>query len=149
VRVYHTSSEKIKNITKSGRFGDCLFFSSEVYQMNNSAIYTYSIELKNAIEVSRFFYDDNCDKLDSIVESIMNIVECDKETAENLLDESVNIFNIIDDCEIASEYSWTIQGMQGEAARLLGYDSAESEDEQGTVYIVSMSGREKELVLNN
>lgn len=40
-----------------------------------------------------------------------------------------------------------LQGKRGECAVKMGYDGCEDVDEQGTVYIVPMFGREKELTL--
>jgi hypothetical protein len=42
---------------------------------------------------------------------------------------------------------WAVQALQGQAAKLLGYTAAESEDEQGTVYIVPMTGKLQDLEL--
>ena len=44
---------------------------------------------------------------------------------------------------------WWLQGKRGECAVKMGHDGCEDEDEQGTVYIVPMTGREKELILKS
>ena len=45
------------------------------------------------------------------------------------------------------EASWWIQGLQGDVAKIMGYRAAEGFDEQGTVFIVPMLGREVDLRL--
>ncbi len=46
-----------------------------------------------------------------------------------------------------AEADWWIQELRGECAKKMGYDGCEDEDEQGSVYIVPMFGREEILVL--
>lgn len=139
MKLYHTSPKEITKITKNGAFGESLCFSADVYSMSVGTDFIYSIELEESdvIEASRFFYQDDCDALDSIVEHIMSVVECDKEEAESYLDGSASH----EDAEI----DWMIQGMMGDAAKLLGYKAAQAQDEQGAVYIVPMFGKESEL----
>ena len=46
-----------------------------------------------------------------------------------------------------AENDWWLQGKRGECAVTMGFDGCEDRDEQGTVYIVPMKGREIELTL--
>ena len=46
-----------------------------------------------------------------------------------------------------SDYEWAIQRYQGEWTTEMGYQAGESVDEQGSVWIVPMLGRENELKL--
>lgn len=148
--IFHTSPEAITNIDDFDRmFDDCLFFSRRVYVMTRVADYkVYSLEIadENIIEVGRFFYLDDCDKLSGLVDEIKELCDCDSDDAEELLSERADIYDFIDDATDAAEASWKIQALQGKAAKLLGYEAAQSEDEQGTVYIVPMLGRESDLI---
>jgi hypothetical protein len=63
------------------------------------------------------------------------------EMAEALLDGRENAEYL------EAEDSWWLQGKKGECAVKMGYDGAEDMDEQGTVYIIPMMGRENELTL--
>lgn len=142
MKLFHTSPEKIEKISKFGMFGECLFFSSSVYVMTAVEDYiTYSIEINedDVIEVGSFFHHDEWEKLNDIVQHIMDVCECDEEEAQDYLDGSEHHED--------GEMDWMIQGLQGDAAKVLGYRAAQSEDEQGAVYIVPMFGRESELKL--
>ena len=140
--VYHTSPDKIEKITKNGLFADCLFFSETPYSMSISNVHTYKINVKT-IKVSEFFYNDDCEKLNNIVNDIMTYFNTDKETAENLLDSTIESWELSDE----TEDNFYIQAKQGEAGKIIGYDGAESEDEQGTVYIIPMFERELDLII--
>lgn len=143
--VYHTSPETIIEITMNGLFDDCLFFSTDVYAMGN-VVKTYSMEVE-CLEAERFFYRDNCDEiLKDVVKDIMSYFDCSEETACDLLDNTEDSFQYAYNKGLdGGEGSWYIQKKQGEAGKLLGYDGAISDDEQGTVYIIPMFGREKDL----
>ena len=143
MRVYHTSPKEIENINTDGMFNDCLFFSETPYSMSISEVMTYALDINDTIEVSSFFYQDDCEKLNDIVSEIMNYFNTDNETAQNLLDSTIESWELSDDAEA----SFYIQAMQGRAGKELGYDGACSEDEQGAVYIIPMFGREKDLEL--
>jgi hypothetical protein len=139
MKLFHTSPVKIETINNYGMLGECLCFSSDVYQMAPGEVITYAIEIDESemIEASSFFYQDDAEKLDVIVSNIMAMADCDSDQAEKYLSQNDNHH----DAEIA----WRIQGYAGEAAKVLGYQAAVADDEQGTVYIIPMSGREAEL----
>jgi len=150
MQLYHTSPEEIKEINKDGRFGQFLFFSSEKYVMTAASDHvTYLLDLDEdqAIEVNSFFYREDSELLNEIVEEIQYIANCDEETAQNLLDASDSIWNLdsVDD-EDKADIDFDIQKLQGQAAKALGFRAAETADEQGTVWIVDMLNREKDLI---
>lgn len=140
--VYHTSPDPITKISKFGASGECLCFSDKIYQMASCEVVTYKIELNEdeIIEASSFFYRDDCELLNDIVAEIMLLTDCDEDTAQEYLSQR-------DQYGEDYEIDLRIQGFTGEAAKALGYKAAEAEDEQGTVYLVPMFGRESELIL--
>lgn len=140
MKLFHTSLKEIKKINKFGIFGQSLCFSSEIYTMCENATHVYSIEIDEdeVISASQFFYNDDCEKLNFILEDIERIAECDRETAENFLDGT--------DTYGDPEIDWTMQGFMGDAAKLLGYRAASMRDEQGICYIVPMFDKENELI---
>lgn len=138
--MFHTSPNKIEQgtINEHGIAGSCLFFSNEVYVTTASAtVYVYEAEF-NCISASEL-YDEE------IITEISEYFGCDLELAESLLDASENEW--AQDFHCDGEMSWWLQGKRGECAVKMGYDGCEDEDEQGTVYIVPMQGRENELKL--
>lgn len=138
MKLYHTSPNKIEAIKKTGLFGECLCFSSSVYSMSVGEVLVYSIEIEDSseiIDVSRFDSDDAPNALAHIA----NVLDCSEDEALDYLTGS----QIHPDAEM----DWFVQGMMGEAAKEAGYKAASSRDEQGTVYIVPMFGRESELKL--
>jgi hypothetical protein len=140
VAVYHTSPNKIIEgyINSYGVAGSCLFFSDDIYVMTASnSYYVYKAEF-NCIRSSQLQ-----DK--KIISDISEYFGCSEELAESLLDGSENEWCQDFDCD--GDSSWWLQGKRGECAVKMGYDGCEDEDEQGTVYIVPMVGREPELSL--
>ena len=148
--MFHTSPEKIYEgmINDNGIAGDCLFFSDKIYQMSDASIYVYEADF-NCIEACKLY-----DK--EIVQEIAEKFSVDEETAENLLNASCGAYDLYDDeffyrrpdmADSIADLAWWLQGKRGECAKKLGYDGCEDIDEQGTVYIIPMKGREKELNL--
>lgn len=136
--MYHTSPEKIidGSINDAGIAGDCLFFSGSVYVMTSSSkYYVYEADFNC---VAAYELHDN-----EIIEEIAEEFDVSTEVAERLLDSSENEWDY--DCD--AEKSWWLQGKRGECAVKMGFDGCEDEDEQGTVYIVPMKGRESDLKL--
>lgn len=82
---------------------------------------------------------------EAIIAEIAEYFSCDLEIAESLLDASESEWN--QDFECDGEGSWWLQGKRGECAVKMGFDGCEDEDEQGTVYIIPMRGRERDLKL--
>lgn len=140
MKIYHTSPNEITKIDRFGRFGEFLFFASSPYEMAACETITYSIELSEdeVIEANSFFYREDCDKLADLVAEVMDLAQCDEDDAEEYLSGRKSH----EDAEI----DWDIQKLTGEAGKVLGYRAVEARDEQGTVWLVAMAGRESELV---
>ena len=136
MKLLHTRPVEITKITNTGLFDDCLFFSSNEYAMGAvRAVYSIEIDDDKIIEVGEL-YDDE------IIAHIASALDVDAEAAERMLDGRDTAFDHGKD----GEDDWWIQAKQGECAKKMGYEACEAQDEQGTVYIVPMSGREKDLV---
>lgn len=136
--MFHTSSDKIEKntINMQGIAGDCLFFSDNVYWMNQTGKgYVYEADFDC---IPAYKLED-----EEIISEIAERFNVDTDTAESLLDASESEWNHGAD----ADSSWWLQGKRGECAKKMGYDGCEDEDEQGTVYIVPMLGRESELNL--
>lgn len=138
---FHTSPSEINSISKNGRFGDVLFFSTNKPYSMGKVKKTYGMEFdeNNIIDVSDL--ED-----ESSVKKISNIFGLSEEEALDALQGKVNMYDIIEDPEIASEASWRIQQIQTEAAKNEGYQAARGVDEQGEVLMAPMYGREKDLI---
>ena len=136
--MYHTSPTPISEgmINEFGVAGSCLFFSGSVYVMTASDVYyVYEADF-DCIRASQL-YDAE------IVAEIAAEFGVDEDTAESLLDATGDPWDYGCDAEKA----WWLQGKRGECAVRMGYDGCQDTDEQGTVYIVPMEGREHELTL--
>lgn len=135
MKLIHTSPVEIKEIKSSGMFDDCLFFSTTEYAMGNvKAVYSLEIDEEKIVHVSDL-YDEE------LVAHIAQALEVDEDAAERMLDGRDTAFDHGKD----GEDDWWIQAKQGECAKKMGYEACETEDEQGTVYIVPMLNRENDL----
>lgn len=149
MELIHTSPVEIKEITRSGRFGEFLFFSDREYSMGGHDYIAYSIEVgeDDIIEAGQLFYRHDSAEVADIIEQVADRFNVDIETAEGLIDESVNIYDVDGiDPEEAAETSWDIQLYTAKVAKKLGYRGVAVEDETGTSYMIDMLGRESELV---
>lgn len=139
MKITHTSPVEITNIVKTGVFDDCLFFSDSEYVMTAAdVVYVYSLDIEDESLISCYELHD-----DEVIEDIIRVLDVDAEAAESMLCGDTTAF----DNGLVGEDDWWIQAKQGECAKKMGYAGCISEDEQGTVYIVPMFGREKELKL--
>lgn len=141
--MFHTSPNKIEKgtIHKDRIAGDCLFFSDSIYQMSEVSIYVYEADFKCVSVVS--LYDEE------IIKEISIRFSVNEEQAEKLLDGSICEWDLdVDSFDEMGELSWWLQGKRGECAKKMGFDGCEDFDEQGTVYIIPMFGRESELNLS-
>lgn len=139
--MFHTSPDKIESglINNNGIAGSCLFFSDDVYVMTASdSYYVYEADF-DCVRASQLHDDE-------IIADIARYFDVDESTAESLLDGTQSEW-CLDDFDCEGEDSWWLQGKRGECAVKMGYDGCEDEDEQGTVYIIPMLGREDELKL--
>lgn len=135
--LYHTSPNEITTINRFGLFDDCLFFSNDVYQMSACDVIVYSID---ASEMSFAHVSDLYDA--HIIDDIAENFGIDSVLAEALLDDRSSVW---DYAFASGEAVWYIQAKRGECAKAMGFDGCEDRDEQGTVYIIPMLGRENIL----
>lgn len=134
--MYHTSPNKITEgaINDFGVAGDCLFFSDDVYQMSAAgSVHVYEADF-DCVEAHRLEDDE-------IISEIAGRFDVDEDDAERMLDGRDSAHDHGGD----GEDDWWLQGKRGECAVKMGFDGCEDKDEQGTVYIVPMKGRENEL----
>lgn len=149
--LFHTSPTKITTINRDGRFGEFLFFSDDVYVMtasDNVHVYKLDINSDEIIEASQLFYVDDSDQiLKSLIDEVKDMLGVDDETACDLIDETVSIYDIDTDvsAEDLADCSWEIQRITATAAKMLGYKGVQVEDEQGAAYMIDMLGRESLL----
>lgn len=150
MKLLHTSPSEITEINSFGRFGEFLFFADEAYVMTAGEHVTYSIDIQEdaIIEASQLFYHEDAEKLSGLVAELAEKLNIEEDDAEALIEESKSIWDM--DLEIEAEdmadASWDVQVFTARAAQALGFRAVEVEDEQGTSYMVSMVGRESELV---
>jgi hypothetical protein len=147
MELFHTSPDKIEKVNPFGLFGDCLCFSGRPYFMTEApAPVVYKIELDDSeiVEASSFFYRDDCDKLSGLVEEVMELVGCDEDTAQDLLAGTQSLLSVAD--EYDPEMDFEIQKLTGKAGKVLGFRAVETRDEQGAMWLVSMSGHEQDLI---
>jgi len=150
--LWHTSPNEIKEIYNSLLFDDCLFFSSEPYVMTSSNIvfyYTLKLSDDEVIEREQFYFlsCQELEKIAPVLNEIKNLLNCTADEAHDYLIKDPDYWSLFKDAEEASEKSWRMQALCGKAACLLGYKACQDKDEQGSVYIVPMTGRLKALTL--
>ncbi|WP_339118553.1 hypothetical protein [Halomonas sp. BMC6] len=150
MKLLHTSPREITEINSFGRFGEFLFFADEAYVMTAGEHVTYSIEIEEdaIIEAGQLFYHDDAEKLNTLVAELAEKLNIDEDDAEALIDESKSIWDMDLDIEPEdmADASWDVQVFTARAAQILGYRAVQVEDEQGASYMVSMMGREADLV---
>jgi len=162
--IYHCSPTRITKILKDNSWGDvdfsgCIFFALQPYALG-SCDYLYRMELTDEDVIEVCFLDPavliNTDNWSGTAsEKIIRYasvydINIDEEDAEDLLCENRAAFRILDgieDPEARGYLEWYIQGIQGRAAHAMGYTVAQSRDEQGTVYIAYLHGKEHLLTL--
>lgn len=136
MKIYHTSPEAITKINSYGTFGESLCFSNDIYSMSVGEVVVYSLEIEESEIIDAHDFDE--DDAPETLAHIANVCECDEEQALEYLTGS--------ESHEDPETDWFIQGCMGDAAKEAGYKAARSRDEQGTVYIVPMLGRENDLI---
>lgn len=136
MRITHTSPAVITKITDRGLFDDCLFFSDNEYAMGDvAAVYELEISEDEIIDVSELSDE-------SMIQVIADQFDVDMDTAERILDGRDTALEHTGD----AEDDWFVQATQGQCAKIEGFKACQSIDEQGTVYIVPMLGREADLI---
>jgi hypothetical protein len=146
MRIQHNSPEKIKKVERnySSCLLGCLCFASEghEYSLNGSKDeYSYIIDVENILEINRIWFQHEVEEVKDLIEEMCDDLGLEEQEACDLIDETEHI---MDD----AEGSWTVQQYQGKIAHALSYDCAESEDEQGVVYIAYCVDREMEEIAN-
>jgi len=150
-KLYHGTNwiETLNNIHSNGVFGSGLFFAvdRETAESHGDAVVSIEIDEEKIIPAFSFFYREDYDKLEAIVAEIAKKAGVDTDTAEDLLSGHESLSKIQE--KFDGELDWEIQKMSLDAAKILGFDAVELEDEHGTVYLVEMMGRENELAVEN
>lgn len=136
MKIFHTSPNAITKISSTGTFAESLCFSDSVYSMSVGDVVVYSLEIEESdiIDASHFEASD----APNTINHMMNVLECDEDQAMEYLTGS--------ESHEDAETDWWVQGCMGDAAKEAGYKAARARDEQGTVYIVPMLGREADLI---
>ena len=155
--LFHVSPKQIEKITADGMFGDVLFFSSDGYSLGGGEA-TYCVADVDDDEIVSGYelvYMADADEIDSVLQSAQTIVdfaarfdvELDLETAQDLMAEKLSSYDLdSDDYDFLAELGWFVQAEVARCARRCGYRFAKMQDEHGTVYAGSMSGRLSEMV---
>ncbi|AJO79364.1 hypothetical protein [Pseudomonas sp. MRSN 12121] len=143
MELFHTSPKEITSIDKHGRFGEFLFFSSDVYVMTagDHVVYRAQIDDDAIIAANHLFYHADAAKLDELVAKFCARFDVDTDTAEEIISERQQL-----DTGDADD-DWDVQIYTARAAKILGYRAVAVSDEQGTAYMVDMLGRESDLSL--
>lgn len=136
--VFHTSEVEITEIRDTELFGDVLFFADSVYRMNPAAKIVYAMEIADdeiwsQWELFRSRDEDVRSAIDRASKELAEVCEIDEETAEEWLTDS--------DAEFPCDHGWAVQKHLGKLAKYAEIACIKSRDEQGTVYIVPMSGK--------
>ena len=119
-------------------FGDCLFFSADRYVMTCArTVYTYEMEISDDQIVTAWNLAD-----DDIQADLASYFDCSEEQAIEMLTTGV-----VPESLDSGDGDWYVQRKQGECARAMGFVACKETDEQGVVYIVSMSGKLSDLTL--
>lgn len=144
--LYHASPAPIGIIAPDGLFGSLLCFANKPYFMTRAAaavVYELEIDEDDLLDsASRFrFIDDPA--VDAAVAEIAELVGCDESTALDLLSERASLSET--DFPFDAELDFSIQRIAGECAVKLGYRGVVLSDEQGSLYLIDMLGREAEL----
>ena len=155
--VYHCSPTRITKILKNNSWGDVdfsgsIFFALEPYALG-SCRFLYSMVLQDSEIIESCMLDPNV-LIDgeTASEKIIHYasvydINIDEEGAEDLLcDYRTRVLDDVDS-EARGYIEWFVQGIQGRAAHAMGYIAAQSHDEQGTVYIAYLHGKEHLLTL--
>lgn len=151
IKLFHTSPVEIKEIHQFGRFGTFLFFSPNVYQTHVSdKCFIYSIEIDDCDIVkssSLFTQHDVNEELQSIINDVAERFGISEDAAMNLIDETEDVFNYVNDPSDAADESWDMQCCTAKAAVSLGYKGVRVKDEQGESYMIEMSKMIEKLTL--
>lgn len=136
--IYHTSPSTITKPSKIGRFGEFVFFSADVYAMTEAAnpvVYGIKEDDLKIVEACSMAFIENFDVVCAdIINDVAAMFDVDFDTAHDILTEGESEWNY--DCD--AEKSWDRQKLTAKAAKLMGFDGVQVEDEQGTAYMISI-----------
>lgn len=140
--LYHCSYEEKLIITKNGRFGSFLFFDTRGAHYGT---FTHKLTCDSLnIATREDIRNADIANIRGYVKAIAEIANCTENEAYDYLCEYEH-FPVND--EASAEVSWDIQHLRAEAAKKLGFDGIECEDEYGISYMIDMYGREHLLEL--
>lgn len=137
--ITHNSKEEIQKVVKNHDcefYKGCLYFTSgKDYNLAGETNFKYHLEVDNVLEIERVWFQHDYSEVECLLVELLEEFgledELTIEDASELIDETQNITDVTGD----AEHEWIVQQYQGLIAHALGYDCAESQDEQGTVYI--------------
>ena len=136
--IYHTSPSAITKPQKFGRFGEFVFFSADVYSMTeaaNTVVYGIDESQLNIVEACSMAYIENFDVICAdIINDVAEMFDVDFDTAHDILIEKESEWDY--DCD--AEKSWDRQKLTAKAAKMMGFDGVQVEDEQGAAYMISI-----------
>ena len=153
MKLLHTSPSQITKIQDfyiHNEFQGALFFSQDLYFTTVQG-FIYSIDVDDSQIITAWDLEYNQDIIDEIKDRFDTYFDCniDDDEAMDYLCEDLTIW----ECEQAQEnwearadFSWFLQGIQAKAAKAQGALCFQSEDEQGTVYIINMINKEHLLI---
>jgi len=130
--LYHTPPELITKIKKDGLFDDGLFFAYSPYEMGRVKA-TYSLD-ESLIKIANVW---QLDEAEETIKEFAVIFDLDEDVATNILMEKDFVANYTNDYED----EWITQQYQLKAAKEIGCDAVELQDEQGASVLVSMSDK--------
>lgn len=129
-----------------------MFFSYHEQQNYGDNIFSLEINSSDIISASQFFYHDDSDKLDSILEDIELFHDFDRELAEELLGEEISVFDQdewerlgIEDGMQALELDWAMQAFKADAALVLGYNAVEVQDENVESVMINVAAYKDQI----
>lgn len=143
MKIFHTSPSEITEIYENDVFGDVLFFAIQPYYRLRSK-YVYAIEIPDDEIWSQWqlYITKDEDVIAAIERAAKEMAEelgIDVDRAEHILtDEDANDLDLD---------GWTVQKYIGMLAKYADITCIKSRDEQGTVYIVPMTGKLDQLEL--
>jgi hypothetical protein len=153
MKITHASFQKIEKVEAHKSYENdyqrgCLFFASEgnTYNLANECNFQYNIEVENILDITRLNYEHDfteCKIMRDVFQKLREElgIDCDDEEISEILDETNSIYEYETTVRDFNA-GWIVQQYQGILAHRLGYDCAESFDEQGAVYIAYCVGRE-------
>jgi hypothetical protein len=158
MKLYHTSPEQnLKLDANSDRlFQNFIFAALEPYFMGGSA-YVYEIDIDESEVADSFqiFYTaEFAEKITPIVQEFADKYGLEFDRALDLIEEDGDCWDVANELGVdAADMSWDCQLYLAKCAVACGFKAAESEDEQGTCYIVDTQQiqitRKKEMESEN